>query len=82
MLTDDTLIVMDARQAIHELVDHLPESALDAAKQHLEYLQALECIPLDDEPNSPKEDASCKEAWEEYKRGDFITSDEAKRRYG
>ncbi len=70
---------MNVRHAIHQLVDDLPESALDAAKQHLEYLRALERIPLDDEPSSPEQDASCKEAWEEYKRGDFTTADDLKR---
>ncbi len=74
-----TLTTMDARHAIHELVDDLPESALDAAKQHLEYLRALERIPLDDEPSSPEEDADAREGWEEYKRGDFITAEDLKR---
>ncbi len=68
---------MDARHAIHQLVDDLPETELEAAKQHLEYLQALARIPLDDEPSSPEEDASCKKAWEEYKRGEYMTAEEA-----
>ncbi len=81
-LGGDTLTTMDARRAIHELVDDLSESALDAAKQHLEYLRALERIPLDDEPSSPEEDASCKEAWEEYKRGEFVTLEELEKELG
>ncbi len=70
---------MDARHAIHELVDDLPEGKLRAARQALEslreqeddpLLRLLENAPADDEPSSPEEDASCKEAWEEYKRGE------------
>jgi len=67
---------MDIRHAIHKLIDDLPESVLDAAKQHLEYLRALERIPPDDEPRSPEEDVECKEGWEEYQRGEFVTLEE------
>jgi len=61
---------MDTRHVIHELVDELPESTLDAARERLEYLRALDRIPSDDEPSSPEEDADAREGWEEYKRGE------------
>ena len=42
-------------------------------------LQYLLAAPLDDEPTTPDEDAGTREARREYRLGDFISADEAKR---
>jgi hypothetical protein len=34
--------------------------------------------PLDDEPTTPDEDVGAREARQEYRRGEFISADEAK----
>ncbi len=51
----------------------------DDAPEQDPLLRILENAPLDDEPTTPEEDASCKEAWEEYKRGEYMTAEEAER---
>ena len=64
---------MNARHAIHELVDELPEGKLSAARQALESLREQDdppCVPIDDEPSSPEENADARKGWEEYKRGE------------
>ncbi len=74
---------MDARDTVRELVNTLPKSELRAARRYLEYLcdqgelKTLADAPIDDEPSSPEEDASCEEAWEQRHEG--LTLEEAKR---
>ena len=81
---------MDARTTIHEIVDRLSDDELDAAKRLLERLHSdktdpmlklLANAPYDDEPTTPEEDASCREAIEAAERGEFISAEETKRKY-
>lgn len=67
------------KQALHRLVDELPDVELHTAKRYLEYLRnmgsdpflrALMEAPLDDEPESPEEAAAVREAREQYARGE------------
>ena len=44
------------------------------------FLEFLENAPIDDEPTTPEEDASSREAWEEYKRGESSPLEEVRRR--
>ena len=76
------------REMLYRLIDQLPESELDRAQRLLEspsagrddaMLQHLLAAPLDDEPTTPDEDAGAREARQEYRRGEFLSADEAKR---
>ena len=78
---------MTTREDLYRLIDELPESELDAARHWLEHrrpgedllLQVLLNAPEDDEPTTPEEDAGAAEAMEEYRRGEFISAEQAKR---
>jgi len=81
---------MDARATVHQIVDRLSDDELDAAKRLLERLHSdetdpmlklLASAPYDDEPSSPEEDASSKEAIEAAERGESISAEETKRKY-
>lgn len=77
---------MTTKEAVYQLVDALSEHELRMAKQLLERLQddsvdpmlkALASAPYDDEPSTPDEDQSCKEAWAQ--RHESLSAEEAKR---
>ena len=79
---------MDARATVHQIVDRLSDDELGAAKRLLErlhsagvdpLLKALASAPYDDEPSSPEENASSKEAWDQ--RGDSLSAEDARRKY-
>jgi len=75
------------RAAIRELVEEIPDHEIPAAKRYLEYLRdegdpllkLLANAPIDDEPSSPEEDESCRQAWEECQRGEYTTAEDLKR---
>lgn len=69
---------MTTREEVHQLVQNLPESELQAARRFLEFLRtagddallrALREAPTDDEPTTPEEDAGAEDAWREYQQG-------------
>jgi hypothetical protein len=73
------------RAALHRLIDEVPEGDLEVARDYLEGLQlaphlppALRDAPLDDEPDSEEEAAGAAEALAEYRRGAWISAEEAK----
>ena len=77
---------MTTKEAIYRLVDALPAHELRMAKRLLErlhddsvdpMLKVLACAPYDDEPSSPEEDQSCREAWAQ--RHESLSAEEAKR---
>lgn len=76
---------MTTKEALHGLIDQLPDYALAEAERYLAtlrddpMLQALMAAPLDDEPTTPEEDEGAREAWGEYLRGKYVSVDEAKR---
>ena len=53
--------------------------ALKAQRRHEQPAYSLEDAPLDDEPTTPEEDAASAEAWAEYKRGEALSAEDAKR---
>ena len=77
---------MTTKEALYRLIDELPEDALPAVERYLASVRAdpmlrvLLAAPEVDEPTSPEEDASAREAWDRYRRGDFLTPEEANRR--
>ena len=82
---------MSPRDALHKLLDELPEESLAAAGRALAALRqpaepwrsVLENAPLDDEgEDSEEERQAVEEARAELARGEGIPHEEAKRRLG
>jgi hypothetical protein len=82
---------MAPKQALHQLIEELPERELHTAEAFLEFLRSravgrdarlrtLETAPVDDEPTTSEEDDIAREAWREYQRGEYISADQAKQR--
>lgn len=76
------------RTALHDLVDALPEEALEAAERHLRFLGSgqkdlvqwtLDTAPPEDEPVSADENTGADEAWREFREGETVSAEEAKR---
>lgn len=78
---------METRQALHTLVDELPEPELPAAKRFLEYLRqaadplrlALDSAPLDDEPLTEEDLAAIREGFADRAQGETASHEEVKR---
>lgn len=78
---------MENRQALHTLVDELPEPELPAAKRFLEYLRqaadplrlALESAPVDDEPLTEEDLAAIGEGFADRAEGETVSHEEVKR---
>ncbi len=78
---------MTTRETLHRLIDELAEEELEAAGRYLEclrdggdsFLRALLEAPEDDEPETREEAEAVREAREQYRRGEFVTAEEAKR---
>lgn len=81
---------MTAREALHRLVDHLPEHDLPVAARVLEALndtanpvsQALLRAPMDDEPDDDNFDGGLTQAREEAAQSQLLSHDEVKRELG
>ena len=77
---------MTTKEALHRLIDELPEDTLPAVERYLAsvrddpMLRVLLTAPEDDEPSSPAEVASARAARERYQHGEFLTAEEAKKR--
>ncbi len=77
---------MTTKEVLHRLIDELPDDALPGVERYLAavrddpMMRILLAAPLDDEPTTPEEDASAREGIERYRRGDYLTADEAKAR--
>lgn len=76
------------REALHNLVDRIPEEELRAAQRFLEYLAvgpahraALAATP-DDEPVTEGDEAAIERAREEVRRGKVTSHDEVLREFG
>jgi predicted transcriptional regulator len=78
---------MENRQALHTLVDELPEPELPAAKRFLEYLRqaadplrlVLESAPVDDEPLTEEDLAAIREGFADRAEGETVSHEEVKR---
>jgi hypothetical protein len=69
------------RQSLHNLIDELSETQLDAARRMLEDLRA-EAVAVDDDVLSPEDLAEIEEARAEVRRGDWVTLDQVKSENG
>jgi hypothetical protein len=78
---------MITKSGVHRLLDELPESELEHAARYLACLRdtadplqrLLDNAPEDDELLTPEEEIVIEEGLEAYRRGDYISSEEAKR---
>jgi hypothetical protein len=81
---------MTTREALHELVDQLPEAALEKAERALHEAchprfttslrEHLESLPSDDEPLTPEDEAAIERSLKSMREGRGITDDELDRR--
>jgi hypothetical protein len=69
---------MTNREALHRLIDELPEADVALAGRMLRALAA----PLDDEPDDDDLDGGLTAARDELARGEGISHDEVMRRFG
>lgn len=78
---------MTAKEKLHLVVDELSEAEAEDALRYLArrrdrddaLLELLEQAPEDDEPKSADEDASAREAWAEYRRGESTPLEQLRR---
>lgn len=81
---------MTTREAVHKLIDQIPEQELEAIYRDLEkrlaqhdpVLRAFLEAPESDEPETEEEQAAVAEAYEELKTGKSIPWEKAKRELG
>jgi hypothetical protein len=77
--------VEETRHEIHELIERLPETELQAALRMMQFLFLNPtCLaPLDDEPVSEQEEAAIRASEESIRRGDLlIPHEEILKEYG
>jgi hypothetical protein len=77
-----------AREALHNLVDRIPEGEIIAAQRFLEYLattaafRATLSAPLDDEPVTQGDAESIARARKDIESGRVVSHDEILREFG
>ncbi|HEY9900574.1 MAG TPA: hypothetical protein V6D00_15460 [Pantanalinema sp.] len=84
---------MTARDKLLSLLENLPEPMISQVVDFIEFLadkrrresalpRILAEAPYDDEPTTPEEDLEVEEAQQAARRGDVISADDLKRKYG
>ena len=79
---------MTTKEALHRLVDKLPDAALPEAERYLATLRddplalLLLTAPVDDEPETPEEAAAVQEAREAAARGEVVADEDLDRELG
>jgi hypothetical protein len=81
---------MTTKASLHQLIDTLPDTELEAAERYLLFLRemadpvrrALLTAPWDDEPETKEERKAVQEARDEVARGEVYPLDEVKREFG
>lgn len=73
---------MATREALHQLIDWLPDDTLDEAARRLSplypdpALRAALLAPIDDEPLTDEDIAAIEEGRQQIARGEFFTNEE------
>ena len=81
-------LAVATREALHRIVDELPEDELEAAARSLAekigdpFLRAWLTAPEDDEVDTEEERALLERRWQSYKAGSFVEHEEVLRRLG
>jgi hypothetical protein len=78
------------REALHRLVDNLPDAMLQEAEHYLRVLylypdpveRALHLAPWDDEPDTEEDRRAAKDANEEWLRGETRSLEDVRRELG
>jgi hypothetical protein len=80
---------MTTKEALHRLIDELPDRQLVAALALLERLRrghagdlmldVLEQAPEDNETTTADEDESSREGWRAYRQGNYISAEVARK---
>ncbi|MBA4179850.1 MAG: hypothetical protein C0506_04605 [Anaerolinea sp.] len=72
---------MTTREALHALIDELPEEELPLAEARLRGLDTHDAagIPYDDEPYTEDDAKVSDERWAGYRRGEFVSMAEARK---
>ena len=79
---------MGSRQALHALVDEIPEGEVSAAKRFLEYLrlqvedplrEVLDAAPWDDEPLTEEDRLAIREGLAEKANGEVVSHEDFER---
>jgi hypothetical protein len=79
---------MTAKEKLREAVERLSEHEAEETLRFLDarsrdpLLDAALRAPVDDEPSSPEEDQSAREAWAEYERRDAVPLRELRNEFG
>jgi hypothetical protein len=78
---------MTTKDAQHRLIDAISEEGHESAQRALEpladqLLLALANAPLDDEPETEEERAAVAEAWDAYRRGEWVSAEDVRRELG
>ena len=79
-------IDVTTKESLHRLIDELPEDALAGVEHYLAavrddpMMRVLLATPLDDEATTPEDDDEARDARARYRRGEYLTADEAKSR--
>jgi hypothetical protein len=77
-----------AREALHDLIDRIPEMEIGAARRFLEYLVSAPALraalsaPDDDEPVTEGDAEAISRAMEDIKAGRTVSHDEILREFG
>ena len=81
---------MTTREALHQIIDELPEADLQRVQLYVDYLRSggdpllhvLLTAPDDDEPLSPEDEKAIAEGLDALNRGETVTLEEPKRELG
>jgi hypothetical protein len=77
-----------SREALHNLVDRIPDEELISAQRYLEYLashparRAALSAPPDDEPVTAADEAAIRNAQDDIRAGRFASHDDVLREFG
>jgi hypothetical protein len=82
---------MTTKEALHQFIDNLPDSALSTAWRLLAPLRSTTATDLprvlaeaswDDEPETPEEALAVREAYEGLARGEVVSNEDLRRELG
>jgi predicted transcriptional regulator len=75
---------MTVKEALHQIIDEMPQVQADRLLETLEdpVARSLALAPIDDEPETEEEKAAVAEGIAALERGEFVTTEELRRELG